>query len=82
MNRWLLEDSRGDPSWTLTLVTPAFVAATVKFLAGGIILGPLGTVPPMTGTEYAAAIVAILGVWVAREYTDKPLDLTRSQGGG
>lgn len=73
----LLRDTRGDSSWTLTLVVPAFVAATGKFLIGGVTLGPLGVMPVMSGIEYATAVAAIIGVWVAREAKDKVIDEQR-----
>ena len=70
----LLRDSRGVPSWTITMVAPGFFALTVKFLIGGLTIPVVGLMPPMSGMDYAMAVVAILGTWVAREYGDKKLE--------
>lgn len=79
--RWLLKDGRGHPSWTATIVVPSAFAVTQKFLLAGVTIPVVGTFPPMTGGEYAAAIGALLAMWVGREYVDKPLDAKGGQGG-
>ena len=61
-------DSRGAKSKTLAFVTVAFAAVIVRFVAAGLTLGPLGQVPPMGGGEFAAAIAAVLGIWLGREH--------------
>lgn len=67
----LLRDSRGNGSWTLTMIVPAFTALTLKFLAGGFTFPVVGLMPLMGGVEYATAAAALLGLWVTREYQDK-----------
>ena len=61
-------DSRGRQSKTLTFVAIAFAAVVLRFLGAGLELGPLGEVPAMGGGEFAAAIAAVLGIWLGREY--------------
>lgn len=72
--RLLLKDARGHPSWTASLIVPAFLGCLAKFMVAGLSFPIVGAVPSMSGTEFAATAVALLGVWVAREVTDKPLD--------
>lgn len=79
--RWLLRDGRGHPSWTCSLIVPAFAALTAKFLAGGFTLPLVGTMPVITGTDYAAAAGALLATWVARDWNDKKVDLERDKAG-
>ena len=64
----LLMDARGQKSWTLSLIVPSYIALTAKFLFASVLIPRIGTVPAMTGYEYATSAVALLGVWVAREY--------------
>ena len=72
----IMRDSRGQPSWTLTMVVPGFFSLTAKFLVGGLTFPVVGLIPLMSGLDYAAAAAAILGVWVTREYNDKRLEKT------
>lgn len=81
----LIRDARGHPSWTATLVVPAFTALTAKFLAGGFTFPVVGVMPVISGIDYAAAAVALLTAWVYRDAKDKDYDLkveTRAKPGG
>lgn len=66
-----VKDSRGANSRTLAFCTASWATLTVKFAIGGLTLPYLGIQPPMTGTEYAAAFLSILGIWTAREWGEK-----------
>ena len=68
----LLKDTKGKRSWTLTFVAPGYLALILKFLAGGLTMPIVGIMPVMGGAEFAAAAGALLGIWVAREATEKP----------
>lgn len=66
----LLRDSRGTPSWSVTLAIPALIAMTLRFVLGGLTLFGV-TIPVWTANEYALAA----GIWLAffgqREYVSK-----------
>lgn len=66
-----LSDSRGKQSITLAFVAISWLVVVVKFALGGI-----GDVPVMSGTEFAAAVGAVLAIWLGREWTEK------TKGGG
>lgn len=68
---WMMKDSRGNPSITLTFVTVSLVVVLIKFILAGLTLPVLGEVPPMTGMEFAAAAGAVLAIWWGREKTEK-----------
>lgn len=68
---WLLKDSRGRESMTLSLVVPAWLALLVKFLLAGLTLPVVGAVPPMSATEFGMAIAGIMAIWLGREWTEK-----------
>ena len=68
---WLLRDTKGKPSWTLTMIVPGYGALTMKFLASGLTYPIVGTIPVMSGGEFAAAAMVLLAAWVTREATEK-----------
>ena len=61
-----LKDTSGKPSTTLTFVVIAFVAILIKFIGAEI-----GPIPPMSASEFGAAVMAILAPWVVREFKEK-----------
>lgn len=65
-----IRDSRGRESHTLFFVAVALAVLLPKFALAGLNIAHL-IVPPMTGGEFAAAFVAILGTWLGREWTEK-----------
>lgn len=73
-----MRDARGRESKTLTFVTVSWAALVAKFLAAGVALGPLGTQPSMSGTEFGTAVAAVLAIWLGREWTEK----RKSDSGG
>jgi len=66
-----MRDSRGKESKTLIFVSIAFAVTTIKFAISGISIEGVMEVSRFGGGEYAAAIGAILGIWLGREYTEK-----------
>lgn len=64
-------DSRGKQSKTLVFVAVSWLAVTGKFIVAGLTLGPLGSAPVMGAGEYGAAVLAILTIWLGREWTEK-----------
>ncbi|MDH5185406.1 MAG: hypothetical protein OEX12_16120 [Gammaproteobacteria bacterium] len=66
-----LKDSRGHPSITLTFVAISLLVVLIKFILAGLTIPGLGEVPAMSGVDFAAAAGAVLGIWWAREKTEK-----------
>lgn len=66
-----MKDSRGKKSTTLFFVAVTWAVLVGKFALAGVTIGDYGTFPEMTGGEFAAAVGAILGIWLGREYTEK-----------
>ncbi len=71
MSNWLTMDTRGKQSRTLFFVTVSWLAVLVKFLLAGVNLGRFGVMPNMTALEFGGAVLAILGAWLGREWTEK-----------
>ena len=67
-----MKDSRGRESTTLTFVWIAFAALTVKFILGGMTLGPIGAQPVIDASGYGIAIAGVLAIWLGREYQARP----------
>lgn len=70
----LATDARGNRSRTLPFVAVSWAVATVKFAISGMTLGAIGTMPVISASEYGAAVVTILGIWVAREWKQKSVE--------
>lgn len=68
---WMRIDTSGRESRTLFFVALSWLAVWIKYLAAGLTLPIVGTVPPMTATEFGMAVAAILAVWLSREYIKK-----------
>lgn len=66
-----LKDSRGRESATLTFVAFSWLAVWVKYILAGLTIPHLGTVPPMTATEFGLAVAGIMAIWLGREWTEK-----------
>jgi len=66
-----LKDSRGKESTTLSFVTLSFFAIFIKFILAGVNMGPLGTMPAMSATEFAASVTVVMLIWLGREWTEK-----------
>ena len=68
---WMRIDSSGRESRTLFFVAASWLVVWVKFLAAGLTLPVVGTVPPMTATEFGTSVAFILAIWLGREYIKK-----------
>lgn len=64
-------DARGRESRTLAFIGIGWTLVTAKFALDsfGPLLGYLPT-SPMSATEYAAVVAALLAVWLGREWID------------
>lgn len=71
---WMLKDSRGKPSSVLSMTVIGVISVIGKFLAAGLTLPLVGTVPPMSAAEFAAAFGVVVGVWVAHENNKRKQD--------
>ena len=69
--KYLLKDTRGKPSITLTLVVPACLLLMVKYAIAGFALGVYGVQPPMTGIEFGTGFMLLLAPFLQREWTEK-----------
>jgi len=63
-----LDDSSGDKSTTLFFVSISWLVVIFKFTFAGLTLPLLGEFPEMSGGEFAAAVTAVLGIWLGREW--------------
>ena len=54
-------------STTFKLVLSSWGAVFFKYLSAGLDFG-FGAIPPMSVGEFAAAVAAILAVWLGREW--------------
>lgn len=70
INRFLLKDSSGKKSVTVTAFIIGFLVVNFKLLASGMTVGDF-TMNPFTGVEYAAAIAALGAVYVMRRSNNK-----------
>lgn len=72
----LIKDSRGHPSWHLTLAIPITILITAWFIIGGVSIEIAGlklVIATKSGTDYLAAITPWLAALGWREYTEKVL---------
>lgn len=69
MNKFLLKDSSGKKSATMTAFVVGFVVVNAKLVLSGMTIGGL-ELAPFTGTEYAAAVSALGAIYVLRRNTD------------
>jgi hypothetical protein len=67
-----IKDARGRESKTLGFVLVSWLAVTGKFVAAGMDLSTfgMGATSQISLTEYAAAVAAILAIWLGREWVD------------
>lgn len=69
LNKFLIKDSKGDPSVTMTTFVLGSIVVNLKLILSGMeIVGY--KMAPFTGGEYSAAIAALGGVYVLRRSTD------------
>ena len=70
MNKFLLKDSSGKKSVTMTAFVLGFLVVNAKLLTAGLAVGKL-TMGAFSGTEYAAAVAALGAVYVLRRNKDQ-----------
>ena len=69
LNKFLIKNSKGEKSVTVTAFITGFVIVCFKLLASGITIGGL-KMAPFSGTEFAAAVGALGAVYVLRRNED------------
>lgn len=65
MAKFLIKDSKGEPSVTMTAFVTGFLVVNAKLLLSGVTVAGI-TVTAFTGTEYAAALSALGAIYVMR----------------
>ena len=73
LNMFLIKDSSGKPSVTMTAFVTGFAVVNAKLIGSGMTIGSL-TLAPFSGVEYAAAMAALGAIYVMRRSTDKSVD--------
>lgn len=68
MEKFLLKDSSGKKSVTMTAFVTGFVIVNLKLILSGVSLGDF-SISEFTGTEYAAALGALGAIYVLRRTT-------------
>lgn len=79
---FLLKDTKGNKSSTLTVFILGALVVNFKLLFSGMTFGGL-TLAPFTGAEYGIAMAALGSIYVLRRNTDplnKPQVVTIKQG--
>lgn len=71
LNKLIIRDTAGKKSVTVTAFIYGFIIVNLKLLFSGMTVGPV-TLSAFSGTEYAAAIMALGSVYVLRRYNQKP----------
>ena len=69
--KYLLKDTRGKQSITLTLVVPACLLIMAKYAISGMAFGVYGIQPPMTAIEFGTGFMLVLAPFLQREWTEK-----------
>ena len=70
LQKFLLKDSSGKKSTTVTAFVLGFIVVNIKLLASGLSIAGY-SMQPFTGTEYGAAIGALGAIYVMRRSTSK-----------
>lgn len=69
MRKFLLVDSDGKPSTTMTAFFIGFLVVNVKLILSGLTIGEV-SFDAFTGSEYAAAVASLGAIYVLRRNTD------------
>lgn len=72
MEKFLLKDSAGNKSTTVTVFILGAMIVNLKLIFSGMTIGGL-TLAEFSGTEYAAALMALGGIYVLRRTTGPTL---------
>lgn len=73
MNKFLLKDSSGNPSVTMTAFVLGFIVVNAKLIFSGMTLGGL-KIAAFSGSEYALAMGALGAIYVLRRSSTKKED--------
>jgi len=68
INKFLIKDSRGDKSVTMTAFVIGFVVVNLKLLVSGLTLAGY-QMAAFTGVDYSAALSALGAVYILRRKT-------------
>lgn len=77
MDKILLKNKQGDPSYTTTAFVIGVIIVNLKLILSGITVGSI-TLAAFGGGEYAAAMAALGGVYVLNKSVNKPT-ITKSE---
>ncbi len=69
MKKFLIKNSDGKPSVTMTAFVLGFIVVNAKLLLSGVTIGTF-VISTFDGVSYAAAIVALGGVYIMRKKVD------------
>lgn len=78
--KFLLKDTSGNKSTTLTVFVIGFITVNIKLLISGLTIGDY-TMSTFTGVDYAAALSALGGIYVMRRSASNN-KVSESQEGG
>ena len=70
LNKFLLKDSSGSPSVTMTSFVLGFIIVNAKLIFSGMTIGGL-KIAAFSGSEYALALGALGAIYVLRRSTTK-----------
>ena len=70
MNKFMLKDSGGKKSITMTAFCLGFIVVNAKLLLAGMTIGSY-QMATFSGTEYGAAIAALGAIYVLRRNNDE-----------
>ena len=70
---WIKDPKTKKPSVTVTLLVVTFLVALGKILLAGVTVGSF-TMAPFIGTDFAAMIAAVGGLYGFRKHTDRDKD--------
>lgn len=79
VEKFLIKNSDGKKSVTMTAFVLGFVIVNLKLIFSGMTIGGLN-LAPFTGGEYAAAMSALGAIYVLRRHTDN-IAAKKDEGG-
>lgn len=71
VRKFLIKDSTGHPSVTMTAFVLGFITVNLKLLISGLTIGSY-TMSAFNGVDYSAAIAALGAIYVTRRATGEP----------
>lgn len=80
-HKFLLKDTSGKKSTTLTAFVLGFVTVNIKLLASGLTVAGY-QMSDFSGTDYGAALAALGAIYVLRRSTDPTVDEAQEEPPG